>query len=118
VLATEAISGKSSLTNLPVLAVICPKNTLQYQNAVSKFCSFCILGWHHRMCAIKMMPHEKLHENSVFDSGRSDLHNNFCGGQAELPEDRQELPHERRQEVQLREELHMQVRGVSRSYIT
>jgi hypothetical protein len=51
--------------------------------------------------------YEKLYENLVFDSGRRDLHNNFCGGQTELPQDREELPHERQQEMQLREDLRL-----------
>jgi hypothetical protein len=37
--------------------------------------------------------YEKLHEDSVFDSGRSGLYGIFCGGQAELQKDWQELSH-------------------------
>jgi hypothetical protein len=40
--------------------------------------------------------YEDLHENPVFDSGRSNVHNNFRGGQASgLQKERQELSHER-----------------------
>jgi len=41
------------------------------------------------------MAYEKLCEDPVFDSDGSDLHRGFCGGQAELQKDRQELSHER-----------------------
>jgi len=37
---------------------------------------------------------EKLYQNPVFDSGRRGLHHIFCGGQAELSQDRQELSDE------------------------
>jgi hypothetical protein len=55
----------------------------------------------------KIKAYEKLHENPVFDSGGSDLHDSVCGGQAELQKDRQELSHERQQGLQLREELRL-----------
>ncbi len=52
----------------------------------------------------------------VFDSGRSGLHGIFCGGQAELQKDRQELSHERQQGMQLREKLRLrEVAGVYHS---
>jgi hypothetical protein len=51
--------------------------------------------------------YERLHENSLFDSGRSGLHGILCGGQAELQQDRKELSHERQQGMQLREELRL-----------
>jgi hypothetical protein len=51
--------------------------------------------------------YEKLHENLVFDSGRGGLHDIFCGGQAELQKDRQELSHERQQGMQLWERLRL-----------
>jgi len=38
--------------------------------------------------------YEGLHENLVFDSGGSDLHSRFRGGQAELQNERQKLPDE------------------------
>jgi hypothetical protein len=57
--------------------------------------------------AYKIKPYEKLCEDPVFDSGGSDLHGWFCGGQAELQKDRQELSHERQQGMQLREELRL-----------
>jgi hypothetical protein len=49
-----------------------------------------------------MVAHEKSSQNPVFDPGSRDLHSGFRGGQAELSEDRQELPDERQQGVQLR----------------
>jgi hypothetical protein len=55
----------------------------------------------------KIKAYEKLCEDPVFDSGRSDLHGNFCRGQAELQRDWQELPHERQQRMQLREKLRL-----------
>ncbi|PYJ77543.1 MAG: hypothetical protein DME69_10400 [Verrucomicrobia bacterium] len=58
------------------------------------------------MSRIKLI-HEKLHKNPVFNPGGSDLHGNVRGGQAELQKDRQELPHERQQGMQLRKELRM-----------
>jgi hypothetical protein len=52
--------------------------------------------------------HEKLHENPVFDSDGSDLHGLVCGRQASrLQEERQELPDERQQRMQMREELRL-----------
>ncbi len=41
--------------------------------------------------------HEKLHENPVLASGGSNLHGSICGGQADLQENRQELPDEQQQ---------------------
>jgi hypothetical protein len=55
----------------------------------------------------KIKAYEKLCEDPVFDSGRGGLHDIFCGGQAELQNERQELSHERQQGMQLREELRM-----------
>ena len=51
--------------------------------------------------------HEDVRENSVFDSGGSDLHECICGRAyaSELQENRQELPDERQQGLQLREEM-------------
>jgi len=51
--------------------------------------------------------HEKLHENPVFGSDGGDLHGLVCGGQAELQKERQELPDERQQGMQMREELRL-----------
>jgi hypothetical protein len=45
---------------------------------------------------------EELSQSFSFGSGGRDLHGGFCGGQAELSKDRQELPDERQQGVQLR----------------
>jgi hypothetical protein len=59
--------------------------------------------------AQRIKPYEKLHENSVFDSGGSNVHGLFCSRQAELQKERQELSHERQQGVQLREKLRLQV---------
>jgi hypothetical protein len=56
---------------------------------------------------LKIKACEKLYQNPVLSSRGSDLHNNFCGGQAKLQKERQELPHERQQEMQLREDLRM-----------
>jgi len=44
-------------------------------------------------------------ESSLLDSNRGNVHHFVCRGQAELQEDRQELPDERQQGMQLREEL-------------
>jgi hypothetical protein len=51
--------------------------------------------------------HEDVPESSVFDSGGSDLHERICGRThaSELQENRQELPDERQQGLQLREEM-------------
>jgi len=57
--------------------------------------------------AIKIKAYEKLHENSVFDSGLSHLRGSFCGGHADVPQRRQGLSDERRQEMQLREDLRL-----------
>src|SRR5438034_8813286 len=51
--------------------------------------------------------YEKLSQNPVFDSGSYYLHDWYCDGQAELSEDRQELPYERQQGMQLRKELRL-----------
>jgi hypothetical protein len=50
---------------------------------------------------------EDVRENSVFDSGGSDLHERVRAYAAELQEERQELPNERQQSLQLREELQL-----------
>jgi hypothetical protein len=44
--------------------------------------------------ATKINIDEELHENLVFDFGRSDVHGLFCGGQAKLQGHRQELSDE------------------------
>ena len=51
--------------------------------------------------------HEDVRENSVFDSGGSDLHERVCSRAhaSKLQEERQELPDERQQGLQLREEM-------------
>ena len=59
---------------------------------------------------------EKLHENLVFNSGRSDLHGRFRGGQAELQKDRQELSDERQEGVQLRQRLRVRYQEVRRAF--
>jgi len=53
--------------------------------------------------------HEDVRENSVFDSGGSDLHRRLCGRTyaAELQEERQELPDERQQGLQLWKEMQL-----------
>jgi len=57
----------------------------------------------------RRLEHEDVRENYVFDSGGSNLHERFCGRTyaAELQEERQELPDERQQSLQLREELQL-----------
>jgi hypothetical protein len=53
--------------------------------------------------------HEEFHESPVLNSGRSGLHNNFCGGQtSRLQKERQELSDERQQGMQLREGVRLQ----------
>jgi len=44
---------------------------------------------------------------SIFNSDRSNLHGILCRGQTELQKGRQELPDERQQGMQLREELRL-----------
>jgi hypothetical protein len=57
--------------------------------------------------------HEKLHENSVFGSHRSNVHAFVCSGQtSRLQKERQELPDERQQGMQLRQGLQLLVRRV------
>jgi hypothetical protein len=50
---------------------------------------------------------EELHENSVLAFGGSNLHGSICGGQADLQQNRQELPDERQQGMQLRERVRL-----------
>jgi len=50
---------------------------------------------------------EKLRENLVVDSGCCHVHDSICGGQTELQKDRQELPDEQPQGMQLREKLRL-----------
>jgi hypothetical protein len=53
--------------------------------------------------------HEEFDESPVLNSGRSGLHNNFCGGQtSRLQKERQELSDERQQGMQLREGVRLQ----------
>jgi hypothetical protein len=51
--------------------------------------------------------HEQLHEDVDFHPRGSDLHDLFCGGQAKLQKNWQELSDERQEGMQLREKLRL-----------
>jgi len=67
------------------------------------------LSWRFAHSTNRIRAHEDLHKKRVSDPGRGNVHGIVRGGQAgRLQKERQELPHERQQGVQLREELRLQ----------
>jgi hypothetical protein len=57
--------------------------------------------------SIKISINENLHENPDVGPGGNDLHERFCGRETELQKNRQELPDERQEGMQLRERLRL-----------
>jgi len=67
------------------------------------------LRWRFAHSTNRIRAYEDLHKKRVSDRGRGNVHGIVRGGQAgRLQKERQELPHERQQGVQLREELRLQ----------
>jgi hypothetical protein len=74
---------------------------------VPKFHILSKLPWLRRSRSAREWKHEEIRETSVIDSGGGDLHERVCGRAhaSKLQEERQELPDERQQGLQLREEM-------------
>jgi hypothetical protein len=94
------------LSGLPTINALLPAVLLAAVNARIEVRAYSVFNWLSRWSRATVV-YEQLSQNPVFGPGSCDLHSRFRGRQAELPEDRKELPHERQQGLQLRKELRL-----------